>query len=41
VKVGSAEYFAPARRSAQTSQWPALGANVDLVVDGTLVNVRE
>jgi Ca-activated chloride channel family protein len=41
VKIGSAEYFALARKSAQTSQWLALGANVDLVVDGVLVNVRE
>jgi Ca-activated chloride channel homolog len=41
VRIGSAEYFALARQSAQNAQWLALGANVDLVVDGTLVSVRE
>ena len=41
VRVGSSEYFTLARRSSQVAQWLALGTNVDLVLDGELLSVRE
>ncbi len=40
VAFGSAEYFALAERSPQAAQWLALGNEVDIVMDGYLVNVR-
>jgi Ca-activated chloride channel family protein len=40
VVFGSAEYFALAERSPQAAQWLALGNEVDVVMDGYLVNIR-
>jgi Ca-activated chloride channel homolog len=41
VKFGSAEYFEVLKRNPGAAAWLALGSNVDVVVDGTLVSVRE
>ena len=41
VRFGSAAYFALLKRSPSAAQWLALGSNVDVVVDGVLVSVRE
>lgn len=41
VRFASAEYFAIAARSPQAAQWLALGNEVDVVIDGVLVSVRE
>ena len=40
VAFGSAEYFALAESSPQAAQWLALGSQVDVVMDGYLVNIR-
>ena len=41
VRFGSAEYFDLLRKSPAAARWLALGNNVDVVVDGVLVSVRE
>jgi Ca-activated chloride channel family protein len=41
VRFGSSEYFALLGRHPQVAQWLALGSNIDLVVDGTLYQVRD
>ena len=41
VRFGSAEYFAILKKAPSSAQWLALGSNVDVVVDGVLVSVRE
>ncbi len=41
IKFGSADYFAFLARNPGAAQWLALGSNLDLVVDGTLVSIRE
>jgi Ca-activated chloride channel family protein len=41
VRFGSVEYFELMEKSPAAAQWLALGNNVDLVVDGLLVSVRE
>ncbi|MGO9309561.1 MAG: VIT domain-containing protein [Spirochaetia bacterium] len=41
VRFGSTEYFELLKKSPAAAQWLALGSNVDVVVDGVLVSVRE
>ena len=41
IRFGSAGYFALLKRSPSAARWLALGSNVDVVVDGVLVSVRE
>jgi hypothetical protein len=41
VRFGSDEYFALLGRSPGIAAWLSLGNNVDVVVDGTLYQVRE
>ena len=41
VRFGSAEYFDLLKKSPAAAQWLALGNNVDVVLDGILVSVRE
>jgi Ca-activated chloride channel family protein len=41
VRFGSAEYFDLLKKVPAAAQWLALGNNVDVVLDGTLVIVRE
>ena len=41
VRFGSTEFFALLDRSPAVARWLALGNNVDVVVDGVLVSIRE
>jgi len=41
VRFGSAEYFDLMKKSPAAAQWLALGNNIDVVLDGILVSVRE
>jgi Ca-activated chloride channel family protein len=41
VKFGSEEYFALLRMKPAAAAWLALGSNVDVVVDDTLISIRE
>jgi len=41
VRFGSTEYFELLRGSPSAAQWLALGNNLDVVVDGTLYNIRD
>lgn len=41
VRFGSSEYFALLARFPRAAAWFSLGQNVDVVVDGTLYQVRE
>jgi hypothetical protein len=41
IRFGSAEYFDLLKKSPAAAQWLALGNNVDVVLDGVLVSVRE
>jgi Ca-activated chloride channel homolog len=41
VRFGSAEYFELLKKNPGTAAWLALGSNVDVVVDDTLVSIRE
>jgi Ca-activated chloride channel family protein len=41
IRFGSAEYFDLLKRSPAAARWLALGNNVDVVLDGVLVSVRE
>ena len=41
VKFGSSDYFDLLKRNPGVAQWLALGSNVDVVVDDTLVIIRE
>ncbi len=41
IRFGSEEYFSFLARKPGAAAWLALGTNVDLVVDGTLVSIRE
>lgn len=41
VRFGSAEYFDLLKKSPSAAPWLALGSNIDLVLDGVLVSVRE
>ena len=41
VRFGSAEYFALLKKSPAAAPWFALGNNVDVVVDGVIISVRE
>jgi Ca-activated chloride channel family protein len=41
IRFGSTEYFELLRKSPATARWLSLGNNVDVVVDGTLVSIRE
>jgi hypothetical protein len=41
VRFGSAEYFALLKANPQAAAWLSLGTNVDVVIDRTLVSVRE
>jgi Ca-activated chloride channel family protein len=41
VRFGSTEYFDLLKKSPAAAQWLALGNNVDVVLDGILVSVRE
>jgi Ca-activated chloride channel homolog len=41
VRFGSAAYFDLMKKSPAAAQWLALGNNVDVVLDGILVSVRE
>ena len=41
LKFASADYFTFMSKHPDAAQWLALGSNVDLVVDGVLVSVRE
>jgi Ca-activated chloride channel family protein len=41
VKFGSEEYFVLLRTQPRAASWLALGSNVDVVMDDTLVSVRE
>ena len=41
VRFGSAEYFDLMKKSPAAAQWLALGNNVDVVLDGILVSVRD
>jgi Ca-activated chloride channel homolog len=41
VKFGSEEYFALLRTRPAAAPWLALGSNVDVVVDDTLISIRE
>ena len=41
VRFGSVEYFDLLRKNPGTAAWLALGSNVDVVVDDTLVSIRD
>jgi hypothetical protein len=41
VRFGSSDYFDLLRKTPGVAQWLALGSNVDVVVDDTLVSIRE
>jgi hypothetical protein len=41
VKFGSDEYFTLLRMKPGAAPWLALGSNVDVVVDDTLISIRE
>jgi Ca-activated chloride channel family protein len=41
IKFGSADYFSFLSKNPGAAQWLALGSNLDVVVDGTLVSIRE
>ena len=41
IRFGGADYFDLLKRNPATAQWLALGSNVDVVVDDTLVSIRE
>jgi hypothetical protein len=41
VRFGSAEYFDLLKKTPAAAPWLALGNNVDVVLDGILVSVRE
>jgi hypothetical protein len=41
IRFGSAEYFELLKKSPAAARWLALGSNVDVVLDGVLVSVRE
>ena len=41
IRFGSDQYFSFLAKNPGTAAWLALGKNVDVVVDGVLVSVRE
>ena len=41
IRFGSADYFDLLKKNPATASWLALGSNVDIVVDDTLVSIRE
>ena len=41
MKFASDEYFTLLRAKPDAAPWLALGSNVDVVIDDTLVSIRE